>query len=251
MTDIRSVDTIPQDLRNEYLDSLPEAQDLYLEELVRDGAVWLMGNMGYAVVSGTSLVEFFVSKKYREKSVVLFEALVDYCRITQVLCKSFDRDMSFVAFSRPTRVSTVGLMFREIADNSFCEVKDRIMRSANAADLDVIERFDDGFFCSRAEIDHYFTEGDLYVLDCAGSIRGCGIVTPVIHGQSYMDIGMLVAPEFRNQGNGAYIVSFLKSLLLKQGYTPICSCSIENTASAKALQRAGFVCGYRVLKIEF
>ncbi|TIH17309.1 GNAT family N-acetyltransferase [Marinifilum sp. JC120] len=251
MIEIKSVSSIPQGMRDEYLDSLTKAQDLYLEELVREGAVWLMGDMGYAVVSGDSLVEFFVPGEFREKLIFLFDTLVDFCRIKQVLCKSFDSDLLFVSLSRQVHMSTVGLLFREIADSSFHLVEGQCMRPANEADIDTIVAFDDGFFHDRAEIEHYFAEGNLYAFDCAGSVRGCGIVTPVIAGRNYMDVGVLVAPEFRNQGCGAYIVSFLKSAMLEQGYNPICSCSNENRASAKALQRAGFVCGHRVLKFVF
>lgn len=239
----------PPDLRRQRLSALPEPQEQYLEGMVSAGAVWLVDD-AYAVVTGDAIVEFFVAPARAADAVVLFESLVEATGVSSVYCQSFDRQLMFVALSRPVTVTAHGLCFRRIVDASFTALKDLTFRPGTAQDIETILDFDDGFFDSAEEVASFADNDGLVVLENPQEVVGCGIAAPVIDGRDDVDVGMLVAPEFRRRGYGAHIIGYLKDRCLKRGERPICGCSIDNLGSAKALANAGFVCEHRVLWIE-
>lgn len=60
----------------------------------------------------------------------------------------------------------------------------------------------------------------------------------------YADIYMEVEEAARRKGVGAYLVQELKGVCYEAGYLPTCRCNVDNTASRKTLEKAGFgVCG--------
>jgi GNAT superfamily N-acetyltransferase len=88
----------------------------------------------------------------------------------------------------------------------------------------------------------------LSILESADTrIVGRGITEPVLPNGADVDIGMLVAPDFRRQGYGTYIVSHLKRDLLSKGLRPICGCAIGNTGLLRAVRNAGFTSDHRLL----
>jgi len=61
----------------------------------------------------------------------------------------------------------------------------------------------------------------------------------------YGDIYMDVEEPYRQRGLGSFLVQELKRLCYEGGHVPAARCSPSNIASARTLQRAGFVpCGH-------
>jgi GNAT superfamily N-acetyltransferase len=55
---------------------------------------------------------------------------------------------------------------------------------------------------------------------------------------------MKIAEPFQRRGLGAYLVQQLKAACRANGRIPAARCNVQNLASRKTLQRAGFVpCG--------
>jgi GNAT superfamily N-acetyltransferase len=63
----------------------------------------------------------------------------------------------------------------------------------------------------------------------------------------YSDLFMEVVPSHRGQGYGSYLVQELKRLCYERGKVPAARCNVENVASRKTLQRAGFLPCARLL----
>lgn len=125
------------------------------------------------------------------------------------------------------------------------------MRPATPADLGVIARIDDGFFADNDEIRRHLDIGGLSVLESPpNEIIGCGVAEPIMANGTDIDIGMMVAPDFRRRGFGAFIASHLKSQILSKGLRPICGCAIDNVGSQRALMQAGFVPDHRLLRLN-
>ena len=60
----------------------------------------------------------------------------------------------------------------------------------------------------------------------------------------YGDIYMEVAEPFRRRGLGSYLVQEIKRACRERGGIPGARCNVNNAASRKTLQKAGFVpCG--------
>ena len=125
------------------------------------------------------------------------------------------------------------------------------MRSAARADVTAIADLDAEFFANHDEIRRYLDLGGLWVLETrANRVVGCGVAEPVLPGGKAIDIGMVVAPDFRRRGYGAFIIAQLKFDLLSKGLRPICGCAIDNVGSQRAILNAGFAPDHRLLRFE-
>ena len=240
----------PAHLREQYLDSLTQPQEMFLEKLVATGDTWQVDDEAYAVVSGDTLVELFLAGDDSNRLLALFDEVMQASAATAVLCKSYDRQLLFAALSRSVRVTPTGLLFRKVVDPTFRSRADLRLREGLVDDADVIAGFDDGFFEDVEEIRESARADQLVVLESGDGVVGCGVAKPVIAGRIDIDIGMLVAPAQRGKGYGSHIIEYLKSECLRKGLRPICGCAVENVASQRALTNAGFVCEHRLLAIE-
>lgn len=239
----------PETLRQAYLDGLQQPQDLYLERLVSAGRTWCYEQVAYFVANQGQIVEFFVAASHVAMIAALFDAAMVSFGATLVLCKSFDTQLLFAALSGPAEVTSIGLLFRRIANPSFVPQEALKFRSGSIEDVAAIAKLDDGFFDGPSEIRSYAEAGGLFILSTLGDLVGCGIAVPVIPGRRDIDVGMWVAPHHRGKGYGSHIVAYLKHYYLTRGLRPICSCSTANVASYRALMAAGFASEHRILQI--
>jgi GNAT superfamily N-acetyltransferase len=90
----------------------------------------------------------------------------------------------------------------------------------------------------------------------AGQLRWCGVIE--VDGQvvanggilfhynrPFGDIYMEVAESFRRRGLGSFLVQELKRVCHEGGHVPAARCNVDNIASQRTLQKAGFVpCGH-------
>ena len=239
-----------KNLRDLYLNSLSEPQNFFLESLVGSGKTWEWDNQAYAVVFENTLIEFYVAKSHSHLLLELYDEIVASAGITKIFCKSFDTQLLFAALSNHKEVSTLGFMFRR-NDNKPFQKNDLISdRLGTIDDIESILKINDDFFESKDEIASYIESNNLFIFESAGEIIGCGIASIVNPGRKNIDIGMLVSPNERNLGYGAYIVSYMKDHFQMKGYRPICGCSADNVASQKTLAKAGFVSEHRILQID-
>jgi GNAT superfamily N-acetyltransferase len=141
------------------------------------------------------------------------------------------------------------MLYRVIADPTF-EADARVRaRAATRADVESLLRLGADFFDDAAEIEVYILSDGLMIYEARdGATVGAGVLKRVIADRDDIDIGMVVHPEHRRRGHGAYIVSHLKSYCLARGWRPICGSSIENVASQRALERAGFASRHRLVE---
>lgn len=247
--------TPPDALRAQYLNGLLEPQELFVEDLVRQGVVWVWSespdSLGYAVVAEPGVVEFYVDACGDPPAC--FDLLLETTSARSALVKSFDALFLAVAQPRSIEQRTVGFLYRAFETESYVAGEGLLIRSGTLADVDAVLAINDGFFVDRAEVEHYAAQGGLVLLSDAasGKVVGCGIAKPVVPGRHDIDIGMYVAPEHRRRGYGACLISYLKVRCLQRGERPICGCSADNLASQRTLARAGFRADHKLLAFDF
>ncbi len=66
----------------------------------------------------------------------------------------------------------------------------------------------------------------------------------------YADLGMIVAEPERGKGVGTAVLKSLVKITETNGLKPICSTEAENIGALKAIERAGFFAGHRILQFE-
>ncbi len=76
-----------------------------------------------------------------------------------------------------------------------------------------------------------------------GEIAGAGGVL-YHYNRPYGDVYMKTAEPYRRRGLGSYLVQELKAVCRAKGNVPAARCNVDNLASRRTLQKAGFVpCG--------
>lgn len=237
-------------LRAAYLASLPEPQEFHSEQLSRQGQPFLIMRgseiLGYTITQGAStLVEFPAAHRG------LFDALVAKAGIRRVLCKSFDEPLRDACVGRAARTTTKGLLYSKIVDPGFEPDPAIQIRVAGERDVPAVMAANDGFFGGDAEAMAYARAGQLFLYETEAGLAGCGLLQGVTPDREAYDVGMMVTPDHRRRGFGRHIVRHLLHLCLRTGKRPIAGCSVENHASQRCLESAGFRSEYQLIEFAW
>jgi len=239
---------LPISLRDQYLASLPEPQEWFLEEMVRSGNVWDLSGKGYAVFHGDTLVEFHAID--RDQAPLLLSGLAQQRPFKKGLCKSFDTVLMEAAQSLGWTMLETGYLFRK-------RIPARLMakdgfRLRQARESDLAEAWETGrdFFDSIEEVQRLYCAGGLWIAFHVGQMVGSGVMIPIDGSGDVVDIGMVTRPNQRNKGIASMIVCELASNLERDGKRPICGCAESNRASKAALEKAGFVSEHRLVQMS-
>ncbi|HSH02735.1 MAG TPA: GNAT family N-acetyltransferase [Anaerolineae bacterium] len=103
----------------------------------------------------------------------------------------------------------------------------------------------------RTYLDDLIHKQQLYLLKLNDAIIGTGEWRLSPTQPPYVDVGMIVDRNHRNQGWATFILTQLKQVCYQQNLRPICSTNVDNIASRKAIEKAGFVTNNRLLHILF
>ncbi|NPV03054.1 MAG: GNAT family N-acetyltransferase [Brevinematales bacterium] len=253
----KSIDAV-SDLRAGRLAQLSEPQEYYLEELVANSKTFIIledGTItGYALVEGGShLVEFYYSETEIFSRKNIFQRVIQELKIKKAGCQSFDHSLLSTAMFLKPKVEATGILFRRFDPYKYWNTSPKGLEYSIASkrDYDQLRGINDGFFSSDAEIRDLIAKKYLTVFYSDKRMIGCGNMMQAIPGINAYDIGIMVAPVFRRQGYGAYIAYRMASECIAAGRRPVAGCSIENTASIKALENAGFISHYRWMELHF
>lgn len=250
---VRRTNTTPdENFRRECLLHRPYAQESYLESLASEAELIELecdgARCGYALVRDSCIVEFFLYPTSKVDETAAMEAVVRLNGAEAALCQSFDSVMTNACSSLGWESKTVGHLFRSF-DDTIIDVG-LVAQLATSECLPAVKAIHDGFFDSEAEIRSYLDEehARLFLYYKDSQAVACGIIKRVVACRNSYDIGMVVAQSFRGTGYGAAVVSHLKQFCLAQGWQPIAGCSVENVASKRSLQRAGFTSEHQLIR---
>jgi GNAT superfamily N-acetyltransferase len=235
-------------LRRAYLASLPEPQEWFLEELVRDGETWQLGEAGYAVIRGDRLVEFYAED--RTDGPALLRDLMRHRPFDSALCKSFDAGLMEAAKALGWQRVETGFLFRKRVPVSAPRPPGFRLARAQRRDVSEIWQTGQDFYDSAAEVVQLFQDGALWAAFNDAQMVGSGVTLPIDGSGAVVDIGMVVRAERRGAGLGRAIVCALADRLEREGKRPICGCGQSNHASKGALENAGFVSEHRLVRLS-
>ena len=249
------------DLRQEYLDSLIESQELFLELMVREAQPFAVldgdTRVGYFFEGAEHiLVEYYVRPSFFAHVDTIFGVILMERGIQTVYCKSFDQLLLSCCLDVQKKTEAVGYLFREYEKRPALNLSKRPLsttfnnittRLATKADEAYIADINEEIFDHLHEITEVIENDNMLIFQQEEAVVGFGIFQRVIAGRPEFDIGMLVTREFRRQGYGAFILRYLMNYCEDLGYRPTAGCAIENLASRRCLERAGYKAQYRML----
>ncbi len=245
-----------QNFRNQYLDGLIEPQELFLELLCRKAGKYLITinkeSAGYFMIAENNLlVEYYIIKKFIDGIDVIFSKIINNFSIERAYCKSFDHEMMSCCLGIQKSVKVIGALFRERRQLNNLSIDELKTRFADMNDFKHISQINEEVFEDNDEIKTTIANQSMIIFEYENETAGFGIFQRNIEERPEFDIGMLVDKKFRGRGYGKYIINFMAEHCINNGWRPTCGCTIENIASRKSLESAGFIAKYRMIEFAF
>ena len=188
---------------------------------------------GYGAVAvagpwkGTKTVfEFYLAPEHRACAAELFETLVAAAGITAFEVQTNDLLLTALLDRWRPGAATEKIVFHDQRTTRL-PANGAVFRRATRDDA------------TRIFSHHHEPVGD-WLLELDGSIAATGGIL-FHYNPPYGDLYMETAAPFRQRGLGSYLVQELKRVCREGGNIPCARCSPANIASAKTLQKAGFV----------
>lgn len=243
-------------LRNDYLDSIYEEQELFIELQIQLGEPYLIYEneqlIGYFIKNESIILEYYLKMDFLTKVNLVFGVLIDKFKIKEAYCKSFDSAFLKACITLHKSLQIIGVLYR---DFSLVEIgnpgKINAIELAKMSDLNVVSKYKDEIFENDEEIISTIQNKGLWLFKNNTDLIGYGLCQSAFKGRNSYDIGMSVLPEYRKKGYGAFILNYLKEYCLNKGWQPTCGCDINNVASQKTIEKIGFVSKHNMLRFCF
>lgn len=240
-------------LREEYLSELPESQELFLELFIRKGEYYIFEfedkPAGYVILNEKIIYEYHTKKEFYSYRKELFDSVITKLNSESIFVKSFDYNLMNCCLLHNYKYSVDGFLFREYKKKGKDKRRTKY-RLADKDDLQSIIMVNDTFFENEDEVDYFLRKKNLYLFYNKEILIGVGLIHKINEYGNFCDIGMLVNPDFRKKGYGTEIISVLVDICKLNGMIPVCGCGVDNIASKKTLEKAGFINNYLMLNFK-
>lgn len=245
-------------LRNDYLNSLSEFQELFIELMISDSDCYILKigseELGHAIRNCYGiLIEYYVVDRHISKSQGFLLQVYKELFITEIYCKSFDYTLLNTCMLNSFSYSVIGLLYRHF-DKPLVE-KDFGLKREKAS-LSAIELFlnqDDSIkelFETEQQLTEFIQKEHVFTFSKNDEFIGCGMVTRTHPDWNFCDLGVWVIPSKRGKAMGAQIMWSLREFSVKNNLKPCCGCAIENLASRKTIEKTGFISKYSMINFR-
>ncbi len=243
-----------EQLRVQYLKSLPEFQDIILEFLIEDSNYYSINQnnevVGYVIVSTENiLIEFYLQSSESLNRIEIFQQILKELSIKSVLCKSFDYALMKCCLQQSLHYKLMGHLYRNLYPGVEEQLDAKLeSRFADYSDLPFLESQEDKVFEPKCRLSEFIESKGILMYSRNEKIVGCGFLTCVHPEFNYYDIGVWTNPDYRKQGIATQIILHLKDTCLENEKIPICGCANGNIASQKTLEKCGFSSRHKLIE---
>lgn len=231
-------------LRNKYFSTIYEAQELFLELIVKQSDYYIIKDenvIGYCIMlSDQTLVEYFVANNEIKHVEQIFKKVIEDLSVKRVYCKSFDSILLKCCLNYALSYKIEGLMFRDFYDTRPDRMAEFNIRKAIVNDIPNLLQYTDELYESEEELYLLVMGGNIFMYHLESQLIGCGFLIRTMDNRMFYDIGMWVNSAYRRKGFATRIVAHLKEYCLENNMVPICGCAVDNQASRKTLEKNGF-----------
>jgi GNAT superfamily N-acetyltransferase len=191
--------------------------------------------IGYGSVAVTgpwkdlpSIYEFYVLPYFRSRIFDLFAVLLEASGVKRIETQSNDPLLTNMLHTFARDVESESILYHDKLTTALAPAGASFRRATTADGLEIQE--------------HQLPSHG--VVEVGGKVAAKGGIL-FHYNRPYGDIYMEVAEPFRRRGLGSFLVQELKRICYQHGNIPSARCGINNIASRKTLQKAGFVpCGH-------
>ena len=246
-----------KNLRDQYLDGLIEPQELFLELFCRKAYIYEIMRNGVPIgyfFSGkdNTLYEYHLNDAFIHRTDDVLHQILSEFSVRKALCKSFDHHLMSCCLGLQKNTRVLGVLFREYREEAGTTInRDLRVRFAEEKDIAHIVHVNENVFETKDEITAVVLNKNVFIFENEEEIIGFGVFQRIIEGRPVFDLGMLVEKKYRKQGYGQAIIKYLRNYCSENGWRGICGCAVDNIASRKCLERAGYIGKHRMVEFTF
>ncbi|MBN1407487.1 MAG: GNAT family N-acetyltransferase [Calditrichaceae bacterium] len=244
--------------RTDYLNSLPEFQELFIELMIPASDCYSLQvdnkEIGYAIRNKEGvLIEFYVINKFIPDSNKYFKQVLNELSISDIYCKSFDALLLSNCLLNSLPYSILGVLYRDFTEPLVKIDTQLKMQKADLSSAEFLQIQDDSIkvlFETDQQLIDFITNENVLEFYTNDEFVGCGMVLRTHADWNYCDLGVWVKSEKRGNGIGSQIVLKLRAFAVNHNMKPSCGCAIENMASQKMIEKSGFVSRYKLINFK-
>lgn len=212
--------------------------------------------IGYCCVDhNKSLNQLFIIESHRYLMYSVIESLINLGLIVSAHLSSIEPTLfnSCLMHVKSLKPNTLNYTFppEQFEKRNTDQLK---LRRADSNDITAIKSFFKNEICfddSFGYTENLVKLGEIYVLEDANIILATGECRLSVSQPVYADVGMVVKQNIRKQGFGARVLYEMVKIAIKKNREPICSTTVDNLASQKAIKKTGFYNSHTIFKMNF
>ncbi|MBO0780676.1 MAG: GNAT family N-acetyltransferase [Ktedonobacteraceae bacterium] len=252
-----------QQLRLDYLRTLLAPMDgMWESSIISQATFWEIQDQErhaghFCLDSSNYLLRFHLAKEYQAQAQEIFRSIVSTYELQHAITSTIEPLYFALCLDFQKSVTPQNYLFRDQGRVKVpVDLLTHAFRKAEKDELDILVRFYrentegpgewiEPFLQERLDREELFVGFDQHTLVATGEC------IPSQRQPPYADLGMVVAQSYRGRGLGRSVLLHLKEYCYEAGWEPICSCAVDNHASKKAIERAGFFSEHRMVEVTF
>jgi GNAT superfamily N-acetyltransferase len=252
-----------EQIHTEYLRTLLAPMDgMWEGRIMSQATFWAIQDQEryaghFCLDSSRYLLRFHLTKAYQAQAQEIFQGILSTYELQYAITSTLEPLYFALCLDFQKRVTPQSYLFRDQERLPIpTDLLTHSIRKPEKWEFDALVRFyrenteGPGEWIEPFLHEHLDRE-ELFVCFSQNALVATGECIPSQRQPPYADLGMIVAQAYRGKGLGTSVLLHLKGRCYQMGWNPICSCAVDNHASKKAIERAGFLSEHRMVKISF
>ena len=254
-TDINTINEFRKELYKTFVAPLDSMwQDLYIassQAYVIDNED---ENIGYCCIdSNETLLQVFVNNENRRQMRTIIKNLID-SKLIKLASLSSIEPIAFNACLFHSKSTTANTLCYEYSNILFDDENSIIVELVTPKYSNAIRSYYKehvGFDDTFGYVDNLVSRKELFMVLENDTIIATGECRLSETQPNYADVGVAVNMEHRKKGLATKMLQQMAHKAIEQDRNPICSTTIDNIGSQKAIERAEFYCSNIIFDMKF
>ncbi|MCM1990730.1 GNAT family N-acetyltransferase [Oceanirhabdus seepicola] len=203
------------------------------------------------------LLQFFIKDEFIGKSKEIFKYILEKYNIEKGYVNTIDTRNLPLFLDFNNEICTDTYLYKDnCCIDRINPIENIEIRIASNKQVEkVLEYHEDSLNMTGSWLKPYcidiISKGELFLFTVDNEIIGTGERRISESKKEYANLGVTVSKKYRRKGLGSYILSYLKKDCYKHELRPICSTTMKNIGSQKAIENSGFYAYHRILEVMF